>query len=90
MEEFKENIKKGTSLENVQEFDPYAEYDGLYASCCNPSSIHHTLDGYEIYIEYVATDNNTAIVDNIEEVSGEDNPIYFYMFDIDKKLISKE
>ena len=90
LQEFRENIKKGTPIENVQKFEPYGEYGGLYVSCSNLKSKHHTLDGYKIYIEYVGTDNNTAVVSNIEELGGEDNPIYFYMLDIDKKLIHKD
>lgn len=86
LEEFINHIKEGTSFEDVKKFDPYFEDGGTSGIAC---FIHHTIDGYKIIVYYYPDKKGELLVENIQILGEKDNPIYYNMLDIDKKLLEK-
>lgn len=90
LKNFTNLVKKETSFEDVEKFDAYGEYTGLYVSNTEyPFSIHHTIDGYKVIVYYYPDKENKLAVGEIQILAGEDNPIYYNMLDIDKELLKK-
>lgn len=81
-EDFENLAGKNASINEVMEFDPNGDYRGIYASSdIQPFSLHHTVDGYEIILEYSGGE-----VSKIVKWSGEDNTLFYNLLPIDKEL----
>lgn len=90
LKDFTNHVKKGTSFKDVEKFDLYGDYIGLYVSNTDyPYSMHHTIDGYKVIVYYYPDKENKLAVGEIQILAGEDNPIYYNMLDIDKELLKK-
>ncbi len=78
-----------TTLENVKMLDPFGVYDSIMLSSSNHfSSYHHTIDGYEICINY-KVDNNYMKVSNITKFPPEENLVYKLLLPQDKKILNQ-
>lgn len=84
LKDFTNHVKKGTFFEDVKKFDPFFEDGGASGVA---SFIHHTIDGYKIIVCYYPNKNGKLFVGDIQILGGKDNPIYYNMLDIDKKLL---
>jgi len=90
LEDFEKLADKKASLETVQSFDQYGDYTSLYlGSAMSLYTFHHTVDGYLVRLDYISEIGKRAEICKITKLSNEDNPIYYNLLPIDKKLINR-
>ena len=89
-EDFENLAERKASFKEIQEFDPYGDYTSYYASVTTKLySLHHTVDGYLIRLEYSHELGAPLVVDKITKLSGQDNPIYYNLLEVDRELVNK-
>lgn len=88
-EDFDKMKEKRAIIKDVQKFDPYGSYTVLYSGVAKSLySIHYTVDGYRIKLDYGKTNGKGDII-KITKFSGKDNPLYYNLLPIDKALLIK-
>ena len=85
-------------LEKIaQEYANISEVMKMDPFCCNLSSassmvsactLHHTIDGYMVRIEYICEIGKPMVINKITTFDGEQNPLFYYLLPIDKELIT--
>ncbi len=81
--------KKETTIGDIRDIDEYGNYITQMSSRY-PFSIHFTVDGYKIVIDYTnkeGTDELIWVVDKIRKYKGGRNSIYSNLLPIDKALL---
>lgn len=87
--DFENLAEKKASFNEVREFDPDGDYTSYYVSLATPLyTMHQTVDGYLIRLDYSCGIGEPLIIDKITKFSDEDNPIFYNLLSIDKELIS--
>jgi len=91
LEDFEKLADKKASLEDVQSFDQYGDYTSFSMGVVLPTffSFHHTVDGYLIRLDYISETGKPTEICKITKLSNENNPIYYNLLPIDKKLINR-
>jgi len=91
LEDFEKLSDEKASLEYVQSFDQYGDYTSFYMGIVFPTSFsfHYTVDGYLVRLDYISEIGKRAEICKITMLSNEDNPLYYNLLPIDKKLINR-
>lgn len=88
--DFENLADRKASFKEVQELDPHGDYRSYYVSSKTTLySLHHTVDGYLIRLEYSCGIGEPLAINKIAKFSGEDNPIFYNLLAIDKELINE-